>query len=337
MSDSSRSGQVSIALQSDKRPDEYARLARAVEGYGFDALSIYADLFYQPPIVPLTIAAQATERIRLGPAALNPFTLHPVEIAGQIATLDMVSNGRAYLGLARGAWLDEIGIDESRPVGRMREAIEVIERLLGGERGAYEGHHFRLDEGHELRYEPLRPRVPLLIGSWGPRLLALAGERADEVKIGGSANPDLVPVVRSWIAAGALSAGRDPGLPGICLGAVTIVDADGDVARALIRREMALYLPVVARLDPTVVVEPELLARMAALVRSGDSDAAGRLIPDDIVTRFGFAGTPDDLILHCQALFAAGVTRVEFGTPHGVTPERGIRLLGEKVLPALRE
>ena len=331
-----RPREVSIALQSDKRPDEYATIARAIEGYGFDLLSIYADLFYQPPIVPLTIAAQATKRIRLGPAALNPFTLHPVEIAGQIATLDMVSDGRAYLGLARGAWLDEIGIDETRPLQRMREAIDVIERLLAGDASGYDGEHVRLAQGHRLRYEPLRPQVPLLIGSWGERLLGLAGERADDVKIGGSANPDIVPLVSDWIAAGARRAGRESSDIGICLGAVTIVDDDRDVARGLIRREMALYLPVVAKLDPTVDIDPELTDRMAALLRDGNADAAGRLIPDDIVDRFAFAGTPDDLIVHCEALFAAGATRVEFGTPHGVTPERGIRLLGERVLPALR-
>ena len=56
--------------------------------------------------------ARVTERIRLGPAALNPFTLHPYEIAGQIALLDSVSDGRAYLGLAKGAWLDRLGLEE---------------------------------------------------------------------------------------------------------------------------------------------------------------------------------------------------------------------------------
>ena len=50
--------------------------------------------------------------MRVGPAALNPYTLHPVEIAGQIAALDAVSNGRAYLGLVQGAWLDELGLHE---------------------------------------------------------------------------------------------------------------------------------------------------------------------------------------------------------------------------------
>jgi len=327
--------EVSIALQSDKRPNEYAELARTIEGYGFDVLSIYADLLYQPPIVPLTIAAQATTRIRLGPASLNPNTLHPVEIAGQIATLDLVSNGRAYLGLSRGAWLDEIGVEQSRPLSRMREAIDVIEHLLTGVTETYEGQHFRLAAHHRLRYAVQRERVPLLIGSWGERLLSLAGERADEVKIGGSANPDIVPVVSKWIANGAAVSGREHTGVGICLGAVTVVDEDRDIARSLIRREMAIYLPVVAALDPTVSIEAELLARMSQLVVSGDAVAAGALIPDDLLDRFSFAGNPADLIEHSEALFDAGVTRIEFGTPHGVTAERGLRLLGEQVLPAL--
>ncbi len=328
--------ELSIAFQSDMLPTDYAELAQRVEGYGFDALSIYADLLFQPPIVALAVAASATRTIRLGPASLNPYTLHPVEIAGQIASLDLLSGGRAFLGLSRGAWLDEIGVVQERPLSRLREAIDVVEHLLGGRREPYEGQHFRLTEHHALRYPVERERIPLLLGSWGKQTLGMAGERADEVKIGGSANPDIVPVVREWIASGAARAGRDPGQIGICLGAVTVVDEDREVARSLIRREMALYLPVVATLDPTVAIEPELLARIDALVTRGETVQAGALIPDDLLDRFSFAGNPDDIIVQCEALFDAGVTRIELGTPHGVTPARGLRLLGERVLPALR-
>src|SRR5947199_10399677 len=98
-----RHQEVSIAFQSNKRAAEYRALARQVEEYGFDVLSVYGDLMFQPPIGPLLLMAEATTRIRLGPASVNPYTLHPVEIAGQIARLDAVSGGRAYPGLSRGA------------------------------------------------------------------------------------------------------------------------------------------------------------------------------------------------------------------------------------------
>jgi 5,10-methylenetetrahydromethanopterin reductase len=319
--------ELSVAFQSDKRPADYIALAKLAEELGFDALSIYGDLLFQPPIVPLTLAALATDRIRLGPASLNPYTLHPIEIAGQIATLDMVSHGRAYLGLSRGAWLDEIGVAQRQPLSRLREAIDVIDQLLAGRQALYQGQHFRLATHHRLHYAVDRPRVPLLIGAWGEQTLALAGERADEVKIGGSANPDILPVVRAAIAAGAAEAGRDPDEIGICLGAVTVADEDRTLARALVRRELALYLPVVAQLDPTVAIDPELTGRMAQLVNQGDAAAAGDLISDDLLDRFAFAGTPADIAEHCAAIFAAGATRIELGTPHGVTPAHGLRLL----------
>ena len=94
---------------------------------------MYHDLLDQPAIGPLLLMARVTERIRLGPAALNPFTLHPYEIAGQIAMLDSVSRGRAFLGLAKGAWLDRLGIEEERPLAALREAVAIIQALLAGD------------------------------------------------------------------------------------------------------------------------------------------------------------------------------------------------------------
>ena len=321
--------QLAIALQSDKHLAEYAGLARAVEDFGFDVLSIYSDLMYQPPLGPLTAAALATSRIRLGPASLNPYTLHPVEMAGQVATLDLASQGRAYWGVSRGAWLQAIGIEQQRPVTRVREAIDVVEHLLSGRTEAYCGSIFRIDANTSLRYKVQRAHVPLLIGSWGPKLLKTAGQRAAEVKIGGSTNPDLVPVIAQRLGEGSSC--------GIVMGAVTIVDEDRDVARAAIRTEMALYLPVVAQLDPTVEIDPELIERMDALVTAGDQQAAGKLIPEDLLSRFSFAGNPFDIIEQCEALFESGATRIEFGTPHGVSGNNGIDLLGRLVLPELRK
>jgi 5,10-methylenetetrahydromethanopterin reductase len=84
-----------------------------------------------------------------------------------------------------------------------------------------------------------------------------------------------------------------------------------------------------------VRIDPELLTRMETAVQQGDRHAAVALISDDLLDRFAFAGTPDDLIAQSEAIFAAGATRIEFGTPHGLTDARGIQLLGARVLPAL--
>jgi 5,10-methylenetetrahydromethanopterin reductase len=180
--------------------------------------------------------------MRLGPACLNPFTLHPVEIAGQIAALDLTSSGRAYLGLARGAWLDKIGIDQPRPVRALREAAEIVRLLLARDPGGYHGEVFSVAPGTRLQFDVQRSRVPLLIGTWSPKTAALAGEIADEVKIGGSANPAMVRRMRELIEVGTTRAGRAAEDVGIVVGAVTVVAEDGAAARRLARSAVAMYV-----------------------------------------------------------------------------------------------
>jgi 5,10-methylenetetrahydromethanopterin reductase len=319
--------QLGLGLQTDKQLGEYDPLARIAEEAGFAVVTTFNDLWFQPALPALLEIAAATRRVQIGPSCLNPFTVHPVEIAGQIAMLDSASDGRAFLGLARGAWLETVGVDQSDPVTAMREAWEVVQRLLSGDDSGFAGRRFSLPQGERLRYPVRRRAVPLLVGTWAPALAAFAGETAQELKIGGSANPDLVPVMRDRIG------NQDVG---IVLGAVTVVDEDGERARRVARREVAMYLAVVGDLDPTFVLEPELVVQVRALVAVGDHDGAGALIPDDVLDRFSFSGTPEQVALHAEAVFGAGARRIDFGTPHGVPERRGVELLCREVLPRLR-
>jgi 5,10-methylenetetrahydromethanopterin reductase len=320
--------ELGLGLQTDKPPGEYAPLARAAEEAGFAVVTAFNDLWFQPPLPALLEIARSTQHVRVGPSCLNPFTVHPVEIAGQTAMLDAASEGRAFLGLARGSWLETMGgVDQSDPVTAIREAWEVVRRLLEGDDSGFEGRRFSLSQGDRLRYPVARPSVPLLVGTWSPRLAALAGEAAQELKVGGSANPEVVPVMRERIG--------NPEVR-IVLGAVTVVDDDGDKARTIARREVAMYLAVVAELDPTVSLEPELVERVRALVAAGDDDGAGALISDDVLDRFAFAGTPEQVASHAEAVFDAGAGRIDFGTPHGAPESRGVELLCQEVLPRLR-
>jgi 5,10-methylenetetrahydromethanopterin reductase len=259
-------------------------------------ISVFHDLLYQPAIGPLLLMARVTERIRLGPVALNPFTLHPYEIAGQTAMLDAVSGGRAYLGL---------GLEEQRPLSALREAVEIVRALLAGDTAGVDGERFTLAPGTELAYPRVRSEVPLLIGTWGRETARWAGVVADEVKIGGSANPDLLPVVRGWI--------DNPDVR-LVIGCVTVVDADGGWARAHAEAMVQPYLDVVAPHDPTL--EP---GEPAAL------------------ERFCIAGTPEEVAARVVELWDAGADRVELGTPQGRTPLTGVELVCERVLPLLRD
>ncbi|MGZ4412568.1 MAG: LLM class flavin-dependent oxidoreductase, partial [Gaiellaceae bacterium] len=128
------------------------------------------------------------------------------------------------------------------------------------------GELFTLTPGTGLEYEPARRRVPLMIGTWRPRMAALAGEVADEVKIGGCANPEMVQLMREWIGNHEV---------GIVVGAVTVVDEDGDAARAHAAAEVAMYLEIVGRLDPTLGPGPPPLEKFVLAGTPGRGRSAG--------------------------------------------------------------
>lgn len=319
---------LSIAFQTNKPLNEYGRLAQIAESYNFDGITVYNDLLYQPAWLPLLEIARATSRVRLGPAAVNPFTCHPINIAANMALIDEMSNGRSYLGFARGAWLDYLGIQPPNGPQQLREAMACVRHLLNKNTDPLPGDYFPLAGGEAFRWTAVNPNIPFLLGSWGSKTIAACQPFVAEIKLGGTANPGVVRWLRQQLAAET---------PGIVVGAVTVVSEDRAKALALAQREVALYLPVVAKLDPTLDLDDELVDRLAVAVKGHEWETAVSLISHDLLQKFAFAGTPAEIAQQTLALFAAGANRVEFGTPHGITSHDGLRLLGEKVLPAVRK
>lgn len=331
--------ELSIAFQTDKRASDYVDLAKLVNQYAFDAVTVYCDAPYHPSYGPLLLMAPHIERARLGPSGIPPSRMHPLDIAAQTALLADLAAGGVYIGLVRGGWLADHGISElDPPITAIRESIDIIRSLLAGGSARYDGRVFHIAKHVRAPYPLPSDEIPLQIGTWGEKLAALAGEVADEVKVGGSANVDMVPLIADYVAAGEAKVGRQSGTVKIVIGAVSVVDEDREAARWVARKAVSLYMPIVSKLDPTLSIDPELMRQVEGRVNAGDNEAAARLIPDDILDRFIFAGAPADIIEHCARLYDAGAHRVELGTPHGaVEAATGIRLIGEQVIPALKE
>lgn len=167
-------------------------LASEVEEAGLDGLYVYDHPASGPaPFVALAAAAAVTERIQLGTCVVNAGMWEPVQLASEIATLDVVSGGRAVLGVGAGHTPQEwtsTGRAYPSPgerVDRMEELIDTTVALLRGEHVSHRGRHFTLDDAVLTEPRIVRDRVPLLVGGNGTRVLRFGAQRADIVGVTG--------------------------------------------------------------------------------------------------------------------------------------------------------
>lgn len=170
----------------------WLRLARRVESAGFDAL-LTAD---HPgsgasPFVALAAAAAVTSRLGLGSYVSNAGVHEPILLAADVATLDVVSNGRARLGLGAGhtpAEWHAVGRERPDVQGRVERCLAVaraVRSLLDGADVRVDGPHLTVHEARLSAPRPVQHRVPLTIGTANSQLLRWAGANADVVGLTG--------------------------------------------------------------------------------------------------------------------------------------------------------
>lgn len=327
----------SIRLNNDRPVAEYVTLAQTAEAAGFDQFWVSNDLFLRSAPVILSAVAAATERIEIGTCILNPYTIHPSEIAMMAATLDELSGNRFNLGLAAGAadFLEWVGLEHDRPVNAMRETILAIRGLLAGERVAPAGPFLNWTEEAYLRFDA--PRVtPIYLGALGPNMLKLAGELADGVL------PLLFPPEHYFTVApliGAGSANRPAALAPLDLAACIWISLHADAAAA--RRPLAEKIAYYGHaLSPLILSQLGLTQAdfepIAQAMMVDNDEARAVAMVDDRMLRIGVAGEPEALIARLAPLVSAGVDHLSFGPPLGPDPLQAVRLLGETVLPHFR-
>jgi probable F420-dependent oxidoreductase len=174
---------------------EWAALARRIEDLGYGSLMIPDHFGDQlAPVPALAAAAAATTELRVGALVFDNDYRHPVVLAKEAATLDLLSGGRLELGLGAG-WMntdyEQSGIPHDRAgvrIDRMAEAIVVLKGLFGDGAFSYSGDHYTISGLDSLPKPVQRPHPPLLIGGGGKRVLSIAGREADIVGI----NPAVV-------------------------------------------------------------------------------------------------------------------------------------------------
>lgn len=201
-------------------PDQLLRQAVAAERAGFDGIagSDHLQPWWEPgesghAWVWLGAVGEATERAAIGTAVTPPGPRHhPVLIAQAWATLETMFPGRPFLGIGSGESLNESPLGAPWPSvrgqqERMVEALEIINRLLAGERLSYEGRHFQTDEA--ILHTRPRRRPPIYVSAFGPKGAGIAAQHADG--LWALADPDAAPDVIDAYRGACEEQGKEPG------------------------------------------------------------------------------------------------------------------------------
>jgi probable F420-dependent oxidoreductase len=168
--------------------EAWVALARNAEQLGYSSLLVPDHLGHQlSPIAAISAAAAVTDRLRVGGFVFANDFRHPLILARETATLDLLSGGRLELGLGAGWRVSDyrqLGVPYDPPgrrIDRLAESIPIVKRLLSGETVTHEGPTYRLGAARVWPRPVQRPHPPIIMGGGGPRMLRLAAREADIV------------------------------------------------------------------------------------------------------------------------------------------------------------
>jgi coenzyme F420-dependent glucose-6-phosphate dehydrogenase len=311
-------------------PSALVRQAVAAERAGFDGINV-SDHF-QPWWEPgesahawalLGAISAATESAALGTGVTAPVFRHnPATVAQFIATIEEMSPGRAFLGIGSGESLNEspCGMDWP-PVGeqidRMEEALEIIGRLLDGERLDHEGRFFRTKAAYLHTRGERRP--PVYVSAFGPQAAVVAGRLGDGVWTMG--DPETAPEVIEAYRGACEDAGREPGEIILQAGFSWAGDDDAALEGARVWKS--------TQVDDYFTDDwhdPK------AMYDRGESEVSD----EEFMESYIVSSDPAAHVERIRAIEQLGATVVCLQNGSGAAPEDALGVYGEHVLPALR-
>jgi len=292
---------------------ETVELVKLGERLGYRGAWLPDQTYHRDPCVLLGLCAQATQEIRVGVGITSPFTRLPVQIARAAALIDEISGGRFCLGLGTAnpdTVLRPLGLEPTSPYRRLRDAITIIQQLVAGSRVTFDG-KFDHVHGVQLDFVPIRPHLPIYIGTRGPKLLELTGEVADGVLSESLFSGEGMDYVRQHIYAGTVRSQRAIGDIDIVswqlVRVTTNLQAAVDEQRVWAARSIKLGpRDIMVRLG----LEEAVVDGVTDAANRGDWKTAVNCVTDDSVNRLMLIGDPPHITERISEIFKKGANSV---------------------------
>jgi len=281
------------------------------------------------------LGAVETKNIKLG-LFVVPYIKHPVVIASSVATIDEISNGRAFMILGLGGFmtLRSLGIKTwEQPLAALRETTRIVRDLFNNRSVDFDGKMYS-PKGAKLGFTANKD-IPIFIAAMsGEKILNMAGEVADGVLLAGPYGK-YTKVIIDKVKESAKNAGRDPDRVKIAMDVVFLSYEDGEKAVDTIKPFIAKEILLDPRLRPAVDAEGIDVEELERVIRKGNSGA--ELITDEIVDAFAVAGSPDYCVERFKELERMGVDISIPYSPWALVPPEPLRdkikMIGERIIP----
>jgi 5,10-methylenetetrahydromethanopterin reductase len=334
---------LSLRLHGGMRPGECVELARAADAAGFAGAWFAENPFARGILPAATACAIATGRLRIVAGVFNPFSRHPTMMAMEIGALDELAPGRVALGIGAGiaSAVTRLGLDATRPVAALRDALAIVRGLLRGETVDHAGAVLSA-RNVKLDYVPRRD-IAIFLAGRGERTLALCGEAADGLIVSNMCSRDFAAHAAAAVAAARREAGH-AGAAQVVQYMPCAVDERREAAVTAAKRAVGAMLPGFWALGETVPsaragllagtgLSTSELASAAERLRAGED--AARVLDERFVHAFSLAGTAEDCLAAAMRHARAGIGELAL-TFEGPTRVAQIAMLGEALAQARR-
>ncbi len=340
--------------------DEMLASARAMDEAGMDTIWLAEaypwwrkhQMEARSSTVVSALVARETKRLTIGWGIISPYTRHPVQAAMDARVVQEAAGpGRFIVGFGT----SKIFLNNTKqggppkvtkPLAHMRDSVEIMRGILGGERFEYDGKAYSADipalspDAHAPDW-----KVPVYVAGTAPLMQQLGGEIGDGLLTPSITTPAFVRYTRGNIETGAAVGGRDPDEIDLGCTVVASIGVDRDEGRDGAREIAGMYLANkvqnIAGAADTLLelaeIDPEEIRPVAEAMEQGGRLAAKEKVTDSLLDRCKpIAGTPADCIAAIEEYRDAGCTHVMLEL-WGADRQEQIRLFGDRVLPHFRD
>ena len=335
--------EIDIILNEFTSPQEAAELGLMVEGYGFRGVWSANYGASRDPFFTLALLAERSSKIQLGPMAITPVEMHPLKIANLVFALNDLSNGRAMIMLGGGGAVSQsMGKGRERFIGKVRECLEILKGVSPSEAMNYKGEFYKMFGYKPVWATDTPPQI--YFGSNHPQTRRLSARLAD-----GLLTSDFVPsLMKDFVIAthaDLKAAGRAPADFRFSNCWAWHIKEDAEASMREARRELMLrgwlgeqYFAPFLEPDEVKFMRDHEQDFLNAFIRSTD---VIENVPNDLINKMieniSFAGGLDQIdgaIETLKEFASAGLTEIAIRVHDD--PAEQIKLIGERVLPALQ-